>query len=237
VKTRILHTRFWQDEFVSRLSHKEKLAFVYFLTNDKVSLTGMYELPDRYICVDLDITQKELDGIKEKFSGKIDFIDGWVKIQKHDSYNSFQKGKAGIARDRELTDIPDKVKVYRRGIDTSIDTSMDTRSDTPNNHNHNHKDNPKGKDKGESEGKKKPYSKLDDLTETDFEEIAEHYSKQLGGEIPVGFVRSKYDDLVNYCQSKGKKYDNYRATLMNWVKRDALQIIEKNHDRSSDIVL
>jgi len=82
MKTRILHTRFWSDSFVSTLSHKEKLFFVYLLTNEKVNIIGAYELPDKYIKNDLDLTQPELTAFKKKLmeGGKILFKDGWVRI-------------------------------------------------------------------------------------------------------------------------------------------------------------
>ncbi|MCI0500895.1 MAG: hypothetical protein L0Y61_04020, partial [Epsilonproteobacteria bacterium] len=61
-------------------------------------------------------------------------------------------------------------------------------------------------------------SSLKGLTEKDLLKIADLYS------VPVSFVKSKYDDLINYCESKGKKYRNYLATLRNFVKQDALKI-------------
>lgn len=62
--------------------------------------------------------------------------------------------------------------------------------------------------------KKKKYSSLKDLTESEFSEIAQEYS------ISVTTVKKKYSDLVNYCQSKGKKYKNYLATLRAWISKD-----------------
>lgn len=59
---------------------------------------------------------------------------------------------------------------------------------------------------------------LNDLSETEFEEIAQKYN------VPTSFVKSKYDDLVNYCEGSGKVYKNYYAILSNWVKVDALKI-------------
>jgi hypothetical protein len=138
MKTRIIHTRFWQDSYITKLSHKEKLTFVYLLTNDHVSLTGIYELPDKYIQFDLDLNEEEINSIKEKFQkdNKIFFIDGWIKILNHDKYNSFKGEKIEIAKAKELEKIPLKIKQYQWGIDTSINTSIDT----PSNDNHNNKD-------------------------------------------------------------------------------------------------
>jgi len=55
-----------------------------------------------------------------------------------------------------------------------------------------------------------------------FQEIADR------NEVPISFVKSKYEDLGDYCDSTGKVYKNYLATLRNLVKRDA-QKLRKDH--------
>jgi len=216
MKTRIVHTRFWNDSFVCELNQKEKLLFIYLLTNEKVNLIGIYELPDKYIKADLEITQPELDAAKRKFqiANKIIFLNGWVKIVNHDKYNSYQGAKTGIARDRELTEVPKELVEYQGSIDTSIDTS----SDTPNNQ--------------KSETINNKYNKIEDCKEEDFEVIADKY------QVPVSFVRSRYDDMVNWASAKGgNPYKNYYSALCNWVKKDALKIKQDYAKQSSDIAL
>ncbi len=132
MKTRIIHTRFWQDEFVSELSHKEKLLFMYLLTNDRVSLTGIYELPEKYIKADLELTNKEIEIAKEKFvnEGKFYFYKSWIKILNHDRFNNYNGEKISLAKEKELVNIPTEIREYVWVSDTSIDTSIYT----PNNH-------------------------------------------------------------------------------------------------------
>jgi hypothetical protein len=60
---------------------------------------------------------------------------------------------------------------------------------------------------------KKKYSSLKDLGEKDFEEIAERYG------VKTQFVRSKFEDLSNYCEAKNRRYSNYKAALRNFVKK------------------
>jgi len=134
MKTRIIHTRFWQDEYICGLNNKEKLLFIYLLTNDKVSLTGTYELPDKYICADLDWSGGELRLVKEKFEkeGKFRFFKSWVQIINHDRYNNFKGEKLSKAIEKELKSIPSELIQYLYPPDTSIDT--------PNKHKHNNKD-------------------------------------------------------------------------------------------------
>ena len=64
------------------------------------------------------------------------------------------------------------------------------------------------------------YSSLKDIGETEFAMIADTYK------VSLPFVRSCYDTLVNYCESKGKTYRNYLAALRNFVKQDAIRLAQ-----------
>lgn len=75
------------------------------------------------------------------------------------------------------------------------------------------------------------YSSLESLKENDFQEIAEYYK------VPLAFVKSKYDDLYNYCGSKGHRYKNYRLALMSWVKKDSMQLRKEQHERSKIVLI
>lgn len=66
---------------------------------------------------------------------------------------------------------------------------------------------------------------LSDLTDDDFVEIAEKYHTTLA------FVRSKFDDLQNYCGAHNRKYANYRLALMKWVKKDVITNFQKKNER------
>lgn len=70
----------------------------------------------------------------------------------------------------------------------------------------------------ESPLKKNKKQKIQQITKEDMEAIAEKYS------VPLAFVMSKYDDLINYCERTGKKYKNYVAALRNFVKQDAIKL-------------
>ena len=59
---------------------------------------------------------------------------------------------------------------------------------------------------------------LNSVTPEIIENIAQQY------QVPISFVMSKYDDLVNYCERTGKKYQNYVAALRNFVKQDAMKV-------------
>ena len=43
--------------------------------------------------------------------------------------------------------------------------------------------------------------------------------------VPIAFVRSKYDDMINWHEENPAKNNklNWKATLRNWVKKDAME--------------
>jgi len=65
---------------------------------------------------------------------------------------------------------------------------------------------------------KNKYSSIDSIGPTEFQAVAEYY------QVPLAFVRSKYDDMVNWHESTGKVRKNWLATLWNFVKLDAIKI-------------
>lgn len=67
--------------------------------------------------------------------------------------------------------------------------------------------------------------KTDELSEEDFEYISLKYK------VPLAFVKNKWDDLYGYCHSKNVKYADFKLTLMGFVKRDALKIIEREKEK------
>ena len=75
-------------------------------------------------------------------------------------------------------------------------------------------------DKKES-GKHLP--KENELKESEFVEIANKYN------VPVGFVKTKWDDVMNYCHANDKRYSDFKRTLMNWVKRDKSKVKLEKH--------
>lgn len=64
------------------------------------------------------------------------------------------------------------------------------------------------------------YTTIDSIKGEDMQEIADHYH------VPLSMVQFSYEALRNYCESKGKRYKNYKAALRNFVMGDAKKTIE-----------
>lgn len=125
--------------------------------------------------------------------------------------NSDIKAGGGTIRYIQNQAVPGKVEEVFQS-DTKRSSSRTRRGLLPNDNKINGN---KINDKEKENKKKKSLSQLDD---TDFTSIAESYN------VPISFVRSKYEDLQNYCKANGKRYKDYKAALRNFVKKDALQI-------------
>lgn len=91
MKYRQISSTFWEDGYTLKLSDKEKLFFLYLFTNPKVSMIGIYELPDILILPTLGCTLEELEKMKKKFEKdrKYFFYDGWVYINNFVRYNRY----------------------------------------------------------------------------------------------------------------------------------------------------
>lgn len=138
MKTRIIHTRLWDDEFFTGLTLPQKALFIYLMTNSLIGLTGIYELSDRRIRFDTGIDQDELEKAKQLFenAGKVAFIDSWVYVVNSQKYGGYTSPKLNDPIKRELANIP--VKILKAFNDYAFNHSVSIQypytTDTPINH-------------------------------------------------------------------------------------------------------
>ena len=137
MKTRIIFTKFWFDDYIFELPVEEKLVFLYFLTNDKANMIGIYEVNPAQVSFDTGIPIVRIKEIAKKFqeAKKIFFHRNWVCIVNHQRYQSYGFGlHQGKAFAREFALVPqqtwDAVKEWDTSIYTSIYTSMHTTANT-----------------------------------------------------------------------------------------------------------
>lgn len=74
--------------------------------------------------------------------------------------------------------------------------------------------------------KHKQYNTLESITEKEINEVSSEYS------VSFNSVKKVYEELVLYCGSTGKKYANYKMTLMSWVRR---RLEEKGLNRAKEL--
>src|SRR3990167_2717563 len=111
MKTRIIHTKIWKDDYFATLNTAEKLLFVYFLTNEYVNIIHLYECPERVIMFDTGVSKEELDSAKNKFEAtkKFRFHDSFVYIPNAYRYERYVGEKNDNAKQDLVRRLPKSV--------------------------------------------------------------------------------------------------------------------------------
>lgn len=134
MQTRIIQTRFYKDAIVRKLDRNTQHFFLYLLTCEHINISGIFELPDDYICLEIKLFPEELSESKRilELYNRAFFKDGWIYIVNAEKNNNYRKSpKNEIAYQREVSRIPKGIfsyfEVRKLAIsDTSIDSSIDT---------------------------------------------------------------------------------------------------------------
>jgi hypothetical protein len=209
MKTRIIQTRFWDDEFVFNASKDAKLLYIYLLTSQYINICGIFQLDERKIAFETGLTPKEFEKAKQEIENakKVFFYKGWVKVCNAEKNNGYKNSPLNeVAYQREISLIPEGVLDY---FDSSMDTSIDSSIYT------NHKSeiiNNKYKIINKT---KKEFSEFDDLTEEVCLEIANQYS------VSFQDVLDTKQDLELWMGKASKNvYSNYKLALQTWVRNN-----------------
>lgn len=109
---RKIHVSFWSDPFVSDLKDKEKLFYLYLLTNERTRQCGIYEISKRQMFYDTGISQTEIDRILKLFiaKNKIFYSEstGEIAILNWVKYNDCSSPKVLACVNKELLTIKNK---------------------------------------------------------------------------------------------------------------------------------
>jgi len=241
MKTRIVYTKFWHDDYILNLNLSEKMLFIYLLTNSSVGLSDIYELSDKIISFETGISNSNLKDIKEKFQkdGKFIFYRGHIKILNCEKYNTFSGEKNEKAKEREIS-------LLNQDILNEIDTlsipyiypihGEETIADSPNNH------------KSETINKK-PEIRNKKYTSQDYFRTLKDNEEELE-DLTNNFtctrlqVLNKAEDFLDYCISNGKRYKNYKSALRNALSKDYGRRVTKDkipkntkkYDRAGNVI-
>lgn len=139
---RTVHSKMWRDSWFTELDIDGKLLWVYLITNQAASLTGIYHLSVKFAAFETGLSQERINTLLAQFvlSGKIEYENEivWVRrMRRYQAQNeSSPKIKPRIIKD--LEEIPDcKIKrmyieaYHTDMVSNSDDTlSIPTRTDT-----------------------------------------------------------------------------------------------------------
>jgi len=110
-KLRSVNTKFWDDTFIVDLDPKEKLLFLYLITNSLTNLLGIYEISIRKISFDTGLTPEMVQKGLERFERKsvereFDELPNRLKD------NILGNGSEGL---------PNDYRMIRKGLETISD--------------------------------------------------------------------------------------------------------------------
>ena len=136
MKTRIIQTRFWDDEFIAEASKDTRYLYVYLLTCQYINISGIFQLSERKIQFETGLTPKEYENAMQELqkNEKAFFYSGWVYMVNARKNNNYENSPKNItACEKELERVPVEVKQhFDRCLDSSIDTTIDTSIDSSN---------------------------------------------------------------------------------------------------------
>lgn len=116
---RMLNTRLWRDSYIAKLTKDEKLVFLYLLSNPDANLSGIYEIPLKQICIDIDINEEQLLTIFNKLEHdeKVCYYGGWVIIRNAIKHQNTSNSKIRAGIDRELSNLNEALMSHKWVID------------------------------------------------------------------------------------------------------------------------
>lgn len=117
MKTRIVHTKIWEDDEYLEYSKQAKLLFMYCITNHRIGFTGMYELPEKSLQFSTGLKPDEIEKAKKELEKSIVFYKGYVFVRKAGEYSGFNSPKHKIPREREVNTLPEDVRNVFLSID------------------------------------------------------------------------------------------------------------------------
>jgi hypothetical protein len=120
---RKIHVSFWSDAFVSELTDKQKLFYLYLLTNERTTQLGVYEITKKQIAYDLGYTIDQVSKliIEIEKTGRIKFNSqtSEIGIKNWNRYNLNTSSKVATLVNKEKERIKDKSLIdYINNLDT-----------------------------------------------------------------------------------------------------------------------
>jgi hypothetical protein len=233
MKTRIIHTKIWEDPFFRGLSKPARYLFFYFITNYRINLCGIYELSDELIYFETGFGKKELEKLKKELFPKIQFFDNWVYVVNAKRLGGYKGKLCDQGIDKEMQQIPENIKnCFIEGLcDTPYKGYSYPLQGTRNNKQEIINNNKKQEAKKIKKKPEENYKYLEKLPEADIEYFIDAF------EVSKMQLIKKANEMLDWIISKGKQqqYKDFKALLRNAVRKDFGEKDEDKRKRDAEI--
>lgn len=111
--SRMINSKFWSDSFVvDKLNPLDRYLFLYFLTNEKTNLAGVYEIPLRTIANETGLDKEEILRMLERLKGKVEYKDGWVCLVNFVKHQNLGNKSIVKGIQNELDEVPKDILIW-----------------------------------------------------------------------------------------------------------------------------
>lgn len=217
-KYRQVHTHIWKDGWFLELDPAYKLFFIYLFTNERASISGIYELPKRVMAFESGLTFTEIDEAFEIFqdAGKAYRDDDIVLVVNLRKYHETKSPKVQTAIASDIDAIKDcKLKgIYAEiyGMDrVSIPSNSISSSSSISSKN---SDEPKkvGGVTYEHEPKNTPCANHDELRQ----DMVSQLSGVVKTVFTIGYNEAEFEQVADALIERGVKPDDVPGFKAWW---------------------
>lgn len=109
---RIINTKFWSDGFISELNPLDRYLFLYFLTNERTTLCGIYEIPLRLMSAETGLEVDMIQKMLKRLTGKIYYYDNYIILINFIKHQSLKSNDLKTGIRREFNEKPLKIRQF-----------------------------------------------------------------------------------------------------------------------------
>lgn len=220
MKTRIVHTKIWEDDWFRKISKPAGWLFMYLITNPRINLSGMYQISQAALLFGTRFKDTELEKLKLELvrEGKVFFYRDWVYIKNAQKYGGYSGKLCDQGISKEMQDVPDEIK--KCFLEGKCDTpSIPLARGSKVQEIINNKQEIRNKKKKGEKIEKKPednFEYLGNIPEADIVYFTEDFEVSRAQLIAKG--KAMFDWIVS--KGKQKEYKDFKAVLRNAVRKD-----------------
>lgn len=220
MKTRIIQTRFWDDNFIVNANKDTRYLYMYLLTCQYINLCGIFQLSDKKIQFETGLTGKEFEMAKNELieNKKVFFKDGWVKILNAEKNNKYTNSPSNEKPyNAELDKVPEDIlEFFNSSVGSTVHSSVDSNIKYKTR-------NIKYKNKNIKQEKEKVLlveNSSNNFSFAKFKKEKDQILEDALEKYPDKDCRKAIESFIEKNEAKNYKYKNYRLAFFNWVRED-----------------